>query len=293
MNEFDDQQNDRLGRARVRILPRRTTPRIPLKQRVRHRQAQLKKGVYLIPSLFTTGNLICGFFSLISTFNGDYFQASVFIILANVLDGLDGLVARVTKTTSQFGVELDSLADLVSFGVAPAVLVYYWALVPWSTWGWLAACLYVVCGALRLARFNVQATRPKTLAEGTAKVGKKNFVGLPIPAAAGLLASIVHFAPRPLSAYIANRVTLYTGLLMGLVAVLSVLMVSTIKYSSFKTVGAGRRSTITVMPVIAAVGALVWLYSRYVLLAIVSIYVLHGLLFRFAALFRPRRAVEE
>ncbi|HEY3305445.1 MAG TPA: CDP-diacylglycerol--serine O-phosphatidyltransferase [Candidatus Binatia bacterium] len=181
MNEFDDQQNDRLARAKVRILPRRTTPRVPLKQRVRHRRDQLKKGVYLIPSLFTTGNLICGFFSLVSTFNGDYFKASLFVILANVLDGLDGLVARMTKTTSQFGVELDSLADLVSFGVAPAVLVFYWALVPWGTWGWLAACLYVVCGALRLARFNVQIKN----------VEKIHFVGLPIPAAAEMIVATV------------------------------------------------------------------------------------------------------
>ena len=176
MNEFDP-LGDRLARAKVRILPRRTAPRVPLKQRVRQRQAQLKRGVYLIPSLFTTGNLICGFFSIISTFNGEYFQASIFIIFANLLDGLDGLVARLTRTTSQFGVELDSLADLVSFGVAPAILVYYWALVPWSTWGWLAACLYVVCGALRLARFNVQIKN----------VEKTHFVGLPIPAAAEMI----------------------------------------------------------------------------------------------------------
>ena len=139
----------------------------------------------------------------------------------------------------------------------------------------------------------MQATRPRTLAEGTAKVDKKNFVGLPIPAAAGLLAAIIHFAPRPLSAYAANRATLFGGLLMGLVAVLSVLMVSTIKYSSFKGAGSGKRSAMTVMPIIAAVGMLVWLFSRYVLLAIVSVYVLHGLLFRLAALFAPRRAAEE
>jgi len=179
MNGGMDPQGHRLSMGKVRILPRRVTPRIPLKQRVQ--SAQLKRGVYLIPSLFTTGNLICGFFSLISTFNGRYFQASVFIILAHLLDGLDGYLARLTRTTSQFGIELDSLADLVSFGVAPAVLVYYWALVPWGTWGWLAACLYVVCGALRLARFNVQIRT----------VEKSHFVGLPIPAAAEMIASVV------------------------------------------------------------------------------------------------------
>ncbi len=179
MNGMNDPQNDRLTLRRVRILPRRNTARVPLKQRVP--SAQLKKGVYLIPSLFTTGNLICGFFSIISTFNGHYLQAAVFIILAHLLDGLDGYVARLTKTTSQFGIEFDSLADLVSFGVAPGVLVYYWALLPWGTWGWLAACLYVVCGALRLARFNVQVRN----------VEKSHFVGLPIPGAAEMIAAIV------------------------------------------------------------------------------------------------------
>jgi len=222
MNEFDDQQNDRLARAKVRILPRRTTPRVPLKQRVRHRQAQLKKGVYLIPSLFTTGNLICGFFSLVSTFNGDYFQASLFIILANVLDGLDGLVARMTKTTSQFGVELDSLADLVSFGVAPAVLVFYWALVPWHTWGWLAACLYVVCGALRLARFNVQIKN----------VEKSHFVGLPIPAAAEMIVATVLLYYFLGGEGAANKEII----LLLVIYMLAGLMVSNFRYLSFKQV---------------------------------------------------------
>jgi CDP-diacylglycerol--serine O-phosphatidyltransferase len=142
---------------------------------------KLRKGVYLIPSLFTAGNLICGFFSIISTFNGEYLWATYFIILANVLDGLDGYAARLTRSTSQFGVEFDSLADVISFGVAPAVLVYFWALVPWQTWGWLAASTFVVCGALRLSRFNVQSVGP----------AKGYFVGLPIPAAAEMIASIV------------------------------------------------------------------------------------------------------
>lgn len=169
---------ERIPLARVRILNKRGA-RLQLRHRVR--SEQLKKGVYLIPSLFTTGNLICGFFSIISTFGGEYLQAAAFIILAHIFDALDGSVARLTKTASQFGIEFDSLADLVSFGLAPAVLVYYWALGPWGTWGWLAACLYVVCGALRLARFNVQAR----------SVEKSHFVGLPIPAAAEMIAAIV------------------------------------------------------------------------------------------------------
>ncbi|HYY24828.1 MAG TPA: CDP-diacylglycerol--serine O-phosphatidyltransferase [Candidatus Udaeobacter sp.] len=165
--------------GKVRLLRRRVRPRVPLRSRMP--AEKLRKGVYLIPSLFTAGNLICGFFSIISTFNGEYLWATYFIILANVLDGLDGYAARLTRSTSQFGVEFDSLADVISFGVAPAVLVYFWALVPWQTWGWLAASTFVVCGALRLSRFNVQSVGP----------AKGYFVGLPIPAAAEMIASIV------------------------------------------------------------------------------------------------------
>ena len=165
--------------GKVRLLRRRGKPRLPLRQRMP--AEKLRRGVYLIPSLFTAGNLMCGFFSIIATFNAEFINAALFIVLANILDGIDGYAARLTKTASRFGVEFDSLADVVSFGVAPAVLVYLWALVPWQTWGWLAACTYVVCGALRLSRFNVQA-------QG---VSKSHFVGLPIPAAAQMITSTV------------------------------------------------------------------------------------------------------
>src|SRR5690349_17200838 len=166
--------------GKVRLLRRRARQqRLPLRHRMP--KDKLRRGVYLIPSLFTAGNLMCGFFSIIATFRGDYVNAALLILLANVFDGIDGYAARLTRTTSQFGVEFDSLADVVSFGVAPAVLVYLWALVPWETWGWLAACTYVVCGALRLSRFNVQSAGP----------AKGYFLGLPIPAAAEMIASIV------------------------------------------------------------------------------------------------------
>jgi CDP-diacylglycerol--serine O-phosphatidyltransferase len=168
-----------LPRNKVRLLHRRVRPRVSLKQRMP--AEKLRRGVYLIPSLFTAGNLICGFFSILSTFKGEYVQATLFIIAANILDGLDGYAARLTKTTSQFGIEFDSLADIVSFGVAPAVLAYYWALVPWGTYGWLAACLYVICGALRLSRFNVQIRN----------IERSHFVGLPIPAAAEMIGATV------------------------------------------------------------------------------------------------------
>jgi CDP-diacylglycerol--serine O-phosphatidyltransferase len=165
--------------GKVRLLRRRVRQRMPLRNRMP--AEKLRKGIYLIPSLFTAGNLMCGFFSIVSTFSGQYIQAALFIIFAHILDGVDGYAARLTKTTSQFGIEFDSLADVVSFGVAPAVLVYFWALVPWGNWGWLAACTYVVCGALRLSRFNVQA--------GTSAKG--HFIGLPIPAAAEMITATI------------------------------------------------------------------------------------------------------
>lgn len=213
---------------KVRLLRRKTGPRVPLRQRMR--AEKLRRGVYLIPSLFTAGNLMCGFFSVISTFNGKYVQAALFIIFAHLLDGVDGYAARLTKTTSQFGVEFDSLADIVSFGVAPAILVYYWALVPWGTWGWLAACTYVICGALRLSRFNVQAR----------SVGKGHFVGLPIPAAAETITSTILMYYFLGGEGAPNRHVTLLLVIYGLAA----LMVSNFHYLSLKSTDLRKRHPI-------------------------------------------------
>jgi CDP-diacylglycerol--serine O-phosphatidyltransferase len=291
-------------------------------EEVRERRG-IKKGLYLLPSAFTAANIGMGYFAVMAALRGfqmldgvslgqpfdaeaahklaaatvHFDNASRAIGWAILFDTLDGRIARLTKTTTEIGIQFDSIADVLTFGIAPAVLVYAWGY--GSTFadgsqphklGWFLSFMFLICGALRLARFNVQATRPRPLAEGSAKVDKKSFLGLPIPAAAGLLAALIHFAPRPLLAYGSDYATLYAGILMGVVAVLGALMVSTIRYSSFKTLGAGKRSTIMVMPLIAAVGMLVWLFSRYVLLTIVLLYVLHGILFRVFALFRSRPA---
>lgn len=273
----------------------------------------LKKGLYLLPSAFTAANIGMGYFAVMAALRGfqllgdgpdgenvraatvHFDNASRAIGWAILFDTLDGRIARLTKTTTELGIQFDSIADVLTFGIAPAVLVYAWGYggaFPEGSQlhklGWFLSFMFLICGALRLARFNVQATRPRTLAEGSAKVDKKSFLGLPIPAAAGLLAAVVHFAPQPLVAYSDYHATLYGGILMGLVAVLAALMVSTIRYSSFKTLGAGKRSTMKVMPVIAAVGMFVWLFSRYVLLAMVLAYVLHGIVFRLAAFFHTR-----
>ncbi len=216
MNAPDPEQFS--GSTKVRLLRRRGKPRVPLRQRMR--SDQLRKGVYLIPSLFTAGNLMCGFFSIIATFHGEYVNAALLILLANVFDGVDGYVARLTRTTSQFGVEFDSLADVVAFGVAPGILVYFWALLPWQTWGWLAASTYVVCGALRLSRFNVQA-------QGSTK---NYFVGLPIPAAAQMITSSVILYNYLGGATAPNRHLVFLLVVYGLAA----LMVSNIPYFSLK-----------------------------------------------------------
>lgn len=182
-------------------------------------QESLRRGVYLLPNLLTTGGLFAGFYSIVATMNGSYLTAAWFILVAAVFDGLDGKVARMTGTTSKFGVEYDSLADLVAFGVAPGLMMYAWALKPFGKMGWLAAFLYVVCGALRLARFNVQITT----------VESKRFVGLPIPAAAGMAASLVIFFH-----HMGGTGTIKKLSVLLLIYVLAGLMVSNIRYYAFK-----------------------------------------------------------
>ncbi|HEY0081723.1 MAG TPA: phosphatidylcholine/phosphatidylserine synthase [Pyrinomonadaceae bacterium] len=281
---------------------------------LRNERRGIRKGLYLIPSAFTAANIGMGYFAVMGALRGfqlleggteaeliqatsHFDNASLAIGWAVVFDALDGRIARLTKTTTEIGVQLDSIADVVTFGIAPAVLAYAWgygsAFAEGSgahKLGWFISFMFLICGAFRLARFNVQATRPRVLAEGLVKVDKKNFVGLPIPMAGGFIAALVHFSPAPVSFYGVERGALYSGLLMGVIALLSVLMVSTVRYTSFKTVGVGKRSTRLAVLAIAASGMLVWLYSRYVLVSIVGAYILYGLLGRLGGLFRQRGA---
>jgi CDP-diacylglycerol--serine O-phosphatidyltransferase len=152
--------------------------------------------------------------------------------------------------------------------------------------------MFLICGAFRLARYNVQASRPRILAEGTPKVDKKNFVGMPIPVAGGFIAALVHFSPLPLIYFGPERARIYSGLLMVLVGLLSLMMVSTLRFSSFKTVGTKVRSMRTIILALS-VGMLIFLYSQYVLLALVVSYVLHALLSRVAGVFWRRNEAAE
>ena len=227
------------------------------------------RAIYLLPNLFTTGGMFAGFFAIIAASQGRFEAACVAIFIAAVLDGVDGRVARLTNTQSEFGVQYDSLADLISFGMAPALVMYYWAL---STYrldgltigriGWLAAFLYAACAALRLARFNSQV----------AQVDKRWFVGLASPAAAGLLASFVWtcFAlgyEGPQLRYLALAVT----------AVAALLMVSRVRYFSFKGGGPRHdRMPFLAVVVVLAVLAAIAIDPPVVLLTILTLYALSG-----------------
>jgi CDP-diacylglycerol--serine O-phosphatidyltransferase len=192
--------------------------------------ARLKKDKvrppYILPSLFTTANLFCGFYALVATVEGNYFRAAVAILVAMVFDILDGRVARLTGTVSRFGVEYDSLCDLISFGLSPAFLAYAFALKSYGRYGWLACFLYVATAALRLARFNVQAS----------SAARAYFTGLPSPAAAGLVATTVLF-----SLWMGIEPPVQHLAILAMVYILSYLMVSNIPYFSFKRVSWAER----------------------------------------------------
>jgi CDP-diacylglycerol--serine O-phosphatidyltransferase len=183
------------------------------------RKDQMKKGIYILPNLFTTASLFTGIYAIIASIQGNFIHASIAIPISLILDGLDGRIARMTHTTSRFGVEYDSLSDVVAFGVAPAILAYSWSLAAFGKWGWLAAAMYVTCGALRLARFNVQV----------GVIDSRYFNGLAIPAAAIVVSSTVL-----LYDYLGYEGTFpHLSILLGMMA-LSLLMVSSIKFYSFK-----------------------------------------------------------
>lgn len=214
------------------------------------------RGVYLLPNLFTTGALFCGFYAIVSGMHGNFGHAAVAILLAMLLDGMDGRVARMTNTQSAFGEQYDSLADMVSFGVAPALVVFSWALHDIGRWGWAAAFIYTACAALRLARFNTQI----------GLVDKKYFVGLASPAAAAIIAATVWtWFDVPPTGYAAMAVAVLT-------ASVGLLMVSNFHYTSFKSVDFRGRVPFGVLLLIVLVFASLIIYQEKGLLAIAALY---------------------
>lgn len=183
------------------------------------KKIRIKKGIYVLPNLITTASLFSGFFSIIASLKENFVIAAIAVLAAAVFDGLDGRIARVTNTTSKFGAEYDSLSDVIAFGVAPAFLAYNWAMSFYGRWGWIAAFLFVLCGALRLARYNIQI----------GVVESRVFNGLPIPSAAAVVATTVLFFD-----YAGVEGKFHDPSMLFFVPVLSILMVSNIKYYSFK-----------------------------------------------------------
>ncbi|MFN0111128.1 MAG: CDP-diacylglycerol--serine O-phosphatidyltransferase [Blastocatellia bacterium] len=255
----------------------------------------IKKGIYIVPSAFTIGNILCGFYAVINSAQAYqllnqpsglakatqlFDSAARAIGIAFLLDGLDGRIARMTKATSDFGVELDSIADVVTFGVAPAVMAYTWgygSTLGLDRIGWGVSFFFLICGALRLARFNVMARAPRFDEPGKSpKLDKKSFVGLPIPAAAAMLAAVIHFAPRPLPSFKADRLEIYSWVLIVGLSALAVLMVSTFRYTSFKNVGTKSNKPFITLPLLSLLLAGIWFYSQWVLLILTTVYVSHG-----------------
>ncbi len=271
---------------------------VPRRRKSDRSSRRMRKGMYILPSLFTTGNLAAGYYAILQAMHGTVGEpwhfdfAAKAIGFAVLFDGLDGRIARMTNTSSDFGRELDSLADVITFGVAPALLAYMWGFhhlpnlmnaelhTKLGQFGAVATFLFLVAGASRLARFNIMVN-PQPSNPG--RPDKKYFVGMPIPAGAGVIAAVVHFTRgiplvNPSMAIIALLLVLTVGYLM----------VSTWRFYSFKDIHFNTRQPFRVMLLLAALFALIWFYSRWVLFGIALIYMFSGVWWRLQWIIRRR-----
>jgi CDP-diacylglycerol---serine O-phosphatidyltransferase len=269
-------------------MPEFEQQEILFQEKRRHRNAKLRRGIFLLPSLFTVANLLCGYYASIAALVGgreDFDHAAKAIGIAILFDSLDGRIARMTGTNTEFGVQFDSLADVVSFGIAPAILAYAWGFR--HTFGlaegyhqlgefaWLCCLAFLICSAWRLARFNVKGMEPG---------GSKNFVGMPTPAAAGVVAAIVHSCHwiGPIS-----DKTLSVAW-FALLVVLGGLMTSTIRYYSFKDIPWTRKQPSITIVLLFLMVAIIWKYSEYVLVILAGAYALAGVILQIVRALRHR-----
>ncbi len=244
-----------------------------------HKQVRYRRrGIYLLPNIFTTAAMFAGFYAIVASMNGQFEKAAIAIFIAMILDGVDGRVARMTNTQSDFGAQFDSLSDMVSFGIAPALVMYQWSLASmvdmgwqWGRIGWLAAFVYTACAAMRLARFNTKV--------GTAD--KRYFQGLPSPSAAAVIAGVVWVGvDNGLSGADAAIYAAVLTILVGL------LMVSNILYYSFKELHFKQRLPIFSILIVVLVLALAALDTSKLLLFVFGVYTLSG---PFFSVFRKLR----
>ena len=239
-------------------------------------RSKSRRGIYFLPSLLTVANIFCGFYSIVSSMKGDLELAAILIGWAILLDALDGRVARLANAASEFGREFDSLADVVSFGVAPGVLAYVWALNLWPRVGWLACFLFLICGAMRLARFNIQKKMDD----------KRFFVGMPIPAAAGLIAAVVFMFSRPLEKF--GQAIPIAALVVGL----ALLMVSNLRYYSFKDIDLRGRHPYLIILLLALLFVAIGTHPQVMLLSMSVIYLVSGLVLKVHSLIRRTHLTE-
>lgn len=236
--------------------------------------AKQRRGIYLLPNLFTTGALFGGFYAVIAAMNGHFEAASIAIVIAMILDGLDGRVARMTHTSSDFGAEYDSLSDMVSFGVAPALVMYTWSLSALGKIGWIAAFIYIVSAALRLARFNTQVGH----------ADKRYFQGLASPVAAGFVVGFVWLCTEnniagPGMRYFAFILTIAAGLLM----------VSNVKYRSFKDLDLKNKVPFVTILIMVLIFISIIYQPPFILFSMFALYTLSGL---FGYLYRKIRKIK-
>lgn len=224
---------------------------------------RLRRGAYLLPSLFTIGNMLLGFYAIVLGLRQEFRIAALLVFIAAILDTLDGRIARMTGTESEFGREYDSLADVITFGAAPALLCYLWGLRPFDRDAWLIPLFYMVCAATRLARFNVQ----------TKVVDSRFFVGLPVPAAAGTICSILFFAPDNHSGSEDLRVWMQVLVATALLLI-GVLMVSTFRYYSFKKFDLRKRWSFRALIPIAAIVLVIYYIPHAFFLTLAVVYTL-------------------
>jgi CDP-diacylglycerol--serine O-phosphatidyltransferase len=238
----------------------------------------MRKGIYILPNTLTLCGMFLGFYAILASLKGNYIHAAWTIIGASIFDGLDGWVARLTHSTTRFGIELDSLSDLVAFGVAPAVMLYKWALMPFGRVGWAAAFLFVACGALRLARYNVQM--------GSAE--SKSFTGMPIPGAATLVATFVIFYYE-----IWEKVPVRNYFVLLFTFFLAVLMVSTLRFHGAKELDFSKRKPFWILVAIVIVLVLIIIHPPIAFFVFAMIYLVSGIIENMVIYYRRKKQMNK
>lgn len=234
----------------------------------------MKKGIYVLPNSLTLCGMFAGFYALIAAIKGDYTQACWAVLVAAVFDGLDGWVARLTHSTTKFGIELDSLSDAIAFGVAPSVLLYKWALAPFGRVGWAAVFLFTACGALRLARYNIQMGSTE----------RKSFTGMPIPGAALVAVTLVLFYSE------LGLEHSKSFFILLLTFVLSFLMVSTLRFHGAKEIDFRKRKPFWLLVALVVIFVIVVMHPPIALFVFAILYLAGGLMENAYLFFRDRRA---